>query len=105
MGAGRRGALAAGALALLALRAGLARVFSVVKYESMIHEFDPYFNFRATKHITGARPAPPRPPPRAPGAAGRPLGRLRRRPGGSGFPRLGAPPGPPPPPRGFPAGP
>ena len=25
------------------------RLFSVLKYESVIHEFDPYFNFRITK--------------------------------------------------------
>jgi dolichyl-diphosphooligosaccharide--protein glycosyltransferase len=27
----------------------LSRVFSVIRYESIIHEFDPWFNFRATK--------------------------------------------------------
>lgn len=27
------------------------RVFSVIKYESIIHEFDPWFNFRATKYL------------------------------------------------------
>ncbi|KTW28524.1 hypothetical protein T552_01783 [Pneumocystis carinii B80] len=29
----------------------LPRLFSVLKYESIIHEFDPWFNFRATKYI------------------------------------------------------
>ncbi|EIE25593.1 STT3 subunit of Oligosaccharyl transferase [Coccomyxa subellipsoidea C-169] len=28
------------------------RLFSVVKYESVIHEFDPYFNFRVTIYLT-----------------------------------------------------
>lgn len=27
------------------------RLFSVVRFESIIHEFDPWFNFRATKHL------------------------------------------------------
>ncbi|QSL65471.1 hypothetical protein MERGE_002782 [Pneumocystis wakefieldiae] len=29
----------------------LPRLFSVIRYESIIHEFDPWFNFRATKYI------------------------------------------------------
>lgn len=29
----------------------LIRIFSVIKYESIIHEFDPWFNFRATKYL------------------------------------------------------
>lgn len=29
----------------------LVRVFSVIRYESIIHEFDPWFNFRATKFL------------------------------------------------------
>lgn len=29
----------------------LIRVYSVVRYESIIHEFDPWFNFRTTKYI------------------------------------------------------
>ena len=29
----------------------LVRIFSVIKYESIIHEFDPWFNFRATKYL------------------------------------------------------
>jgi len=28
------------------------RLFSVVKYESVIHEFDPYFNYRVTQFLT-----------------------------------------------------
>ena len=27
------------------------RLFSVLRYESMIHEFDPYFNYRTTKYL------------------------------------------------------
>lgn len=30
----------------------LRRLFSVVKYESVIHEFDPYFNYRVTQFLT-----------------------------------------------------
>ncbi|KAI8469243.1 MAG: Oligosaccharyl transferase STT3 subunit-domain-containing protein [Monoraphidium minutum] len=30
----------------------LHRLFSVVKYESVIHEFDPYFNYRVTQFLT-----------------------------------------------------
>ena len=28
------------------------RLFSVLRYESMIHEFDPYFNYRTTKYLS-----------------------------------------------------
>ncbi|KAL7712769.1 dolichyl-diphosphooligosaccharide--protein glycotransferase [Entamoeba marina] len=28
-----------------------SRLYSIVKYEAIIHEFDPYFNFRATKYL------------------------------------------------------
>jgi hypothetical protein len=28
------------------------RLFSVIKYESMIHEFDPWFNYRVTQFLT-----------------------------------------------------
>lgn len=28
-----------------------SRLFSVIRFESIIHEFDPWFNFRATKHL------------------------------------------------------
>ena len=29
-----------------------SRLFAVVRYESIIHEFDPWFNYRATKVLT-----------------------------------------------------
>lgn len=29
----------------------MCRLFSVVRYESVIHEFDPWFNFRATRYL------------------------------------------------------
>lgn len=28
------------------------RLFSVLRFESVIHEFDPYFNYRTTKYLT-----------------------------------------------------
>jgi dolichyl-diphosphooligosaccharide--protein glycosyltransferase len=28
-----------------------SRIFSVIRYESIIHEFDPWFNFRTTKYL------------------------------------------------------
>lgn len=28
------------------------RLFAVIRFESVIHEYDPYFNFRVTKHLT-----------------------------------------------------
>ena len=28
------------------------RLFSVLRYESMIHEFDPYFNYRTTRFLS-----------------------------------------------------
>ena len=37
---------ATAALAAACVLAVSARLFSVVKYESVIHEFDPYFNYR-----------------------------------------------------------
>ena len=37
------------ALALIYVLAFAVRLFSVLRYESMIHEFDPYFNFRVTQ--------------------------------------------------------
>ena len=39
-------------LGLVALLAFSIRIFSVIRYESIIHEFDPWFNFRATKYLT-----------------------------------------------------
>lgn len=28
------------------------RLFAVIRYESIIHEFDPYFNYRTTKYLS-----------------------------------------------------
>lgn len=39
-------------LLLIAILAFLVRVFSVIRYESVIHEFDPWFNFRTTRYLT-----------------------------------------------------
>ena len=39
-------------LALICLLAFLVRVFSVIRFESVIHEFDPWFNYRITKFLT-----------------------------------------------------
>ena len=36
-------------LGLICILAFSIRLFAVVRYESVIHEFDPYFNFRTTK--------------------------------------------------------
>ncbi|KAI1814609.1 glycosyltransferase family 66 protein [Poronia punctata] len=38
-------------LALIAATAVASRLFSVIRFESIIHEFDPWFNFRATKYL------------------------------------------------------
>ena len=35
-------------LVMICLLAFLVRVFSVIRYESIIHEFDPWFNYRTT---------------------------------------------------------
>lgn len=32
------------------------RIFSVIRYESIIHEFDPWFNYRATKLLVEQGP-------------------------------------------------
>lgn len=40
------------ALMAICVMAFSLRLFSVVKYESVIHEFDPYFNFRVTIYLT-----------------------------------------------------
>ena len=29
-----------------------SRLFSVLRFESVIHEFDPYFNYRTTRYLT-----------------------------------------------------
>lgn len=41
-------------LALIGILAFSIRLFSVIKYESIIHEFDPYFNYRVTQYLTKA---------------------------------------------------
>ncbi|GAW12284.1 hypothetical protein ANO14919_016480 [Xylariales sp. No.14919] len=38
-------------LAIIAAAAVASRLFSVIRFESIIHEFDPWFNFRATKYL------------------------------------------------------
>lgn len=38
-------------LLLICSVVSLVRIFSVIRYESIIHEFDPWFNFRATKYL------------------------------------------------------
>ena len=42
---------AAVVLAAICAIAFFIRLFAVVRYESVIHEFDPYFNFRTTKYL------------------------------------------------------
>ncbi|CAG0900746.1 unnamed protein product [Cyprideis torosa] len=39
-------------LSLAAILAFVVRLFSVLRFESVIHEFDPYFNYRTTKYLT-----------------------------------------------------
>lgn len=39
-------------LVLIYILAFATRLFSVLRYESVIHEFDPYFNYRATLYLT-----------------------------------------------------
>ncbi|GMH40934.1 hypothetical protein BSKO_08838 [Bryopsis sp. KO-2023] len=39
-------------LLLICVMAFSIRLFSVIKYESVIHEFDPYFNYRVTQFLT-----------------------------------------------------
>jgi len=38
-------------LACVCLTGFMSRLFSVIRYESIIHEFDPWFNYRATYHM------------------------------------------------------
>jgi dolichyl-diphosphooligosaccharide--protein glycosyltransferase len=38
-------------LIMISLLAFLVRVFSVIRYESIIHEFDPWFNYRTTQYL------------------------------------------------------
>ena len=40
------------ALLCICTMAFAVRLFSVIKYESVIHEFDPYFNYRVTQYLT-----------------------------------------------------
>jgi len=39
-------------LAGICVVAFMCRIFSVIRYESVIHEFDPWFNYRTTKFLT-----------------------------------------------------
>jgi dolichyl-diphosphooligosaccharide--protein glycosyltransferase len=50
-GKSRRGLLRIIILCTIAAAAVSARLFSVIRFESIIHEFDPWFNFRATKYL------------------------------------------------------
>ncbi|BFZ56000.1 oligosaccharyl transferase stt3 subunit [Savitreella phatthalungensis] len=47
----RQGLLRVAILIVISLAAISSRLFSVIRFESIIHEFDPWFNFRATKHF------------------------------------------------------
>ena len=38
-------------LAIAAVLAFSSRLFSVLRFEAVIHEFDPYFNYRTTKYL------------------------------------------------------
>ncbi|KAF2151361.1 glycosyltransferase family 66 protein [Myriangium duriaei CBS 260.36] len=50
-GRNTRGLLRLVILLLIAAAAVSSRLFSVIRFESIIHEFDPWFNFRATKYL------------------------------------------------------
>ncbi|KAL1957995.1 hypothetical protein VTO42DRAFT_5207 [Malbranchea cinnamomea] len=50
-GRNTRGLLRIIILTLIAAAAVSSRLFSVIRFESIIHEFDPWFNFRATKYL------------------------------------------------------
>ena len=39
------------ALLLIATLTCIIRIFSVIRFESIIHEFDPWFNYRATRYL------------------------------------------------------
>jgi len=41
-------------LLLICSVASLVRIFSVIRYESIIHEFDPWFNYRTTKYLVNS---------------------------------------------------
>ena len=38
-------------IACICILAFFVRIFSVIRYESVIHEFDPWFNYRCTKYL------------------------------------------------------
>ena len=38
-------------LALIVLMAFIIRLFAVIRFESVIHEFDPHFNWRTTEYL------------------------------------------------------
>eukprot|EP01025_Chloroclados_australasicus_P036448 TRINITY_DN3714_c0_g3_i2.p1 TRINITY_DN3714_c0_g3~~TRINITY_DN3714_c0_g3_i2.p1 ORF type:complete len:747 (-),score=99.69 TRINITY_DN3714_c0_g3_i2:376-2616(-) len=42
------------ALLCICILASSIRLFSIIKYESVIHEFDPYFNYRVTRYLTNS---------------------------------------------------
>ncbi|CAG8904036.1 unnamed protein product [Penicillium egyptiacum] len=50
-GRNMRGLLRVIILCTIAAAAVSSRLFSVIRFESIIHEFDPWFNFRATKYL------------------------------------------------------
>ncbi|KAK0510828.1 hypothetical protein JMJ35_006380 [Cladonia borealis] len=50
-GRNTRGLLRIIILCTIAAAAIASRLFSVIRFESIIHEFDPWFNFRATKYL------------------------------------------------------
>ncbi|KAF2859120.1 glycosyltransferase family 66 protein [Piedraia hortae CBS 480.64] len=50
-GRNTRGLLRLIILLTIAAAAVVSRLFSVIRFESIIHEFDPWFNFRATKYL------------------------------------------------------
>ncbi|KAJ9195487.1 CAZyme family GT66 [Paecilomyces variotii] len=50
-GSNARGLLRIIILLTIAAAAVSSRLFSVIRFESIIHEFDPWFNFRATKYL------------------------------------------------------
>ncbi len=39
-------------LGMIASLAFIVRIFSVIRYESVIHEFDPWFNYRITRYLS-----------------------------------------------------
>eukprot|EP01052_Picozoa_sp_SAG31_P005213 SAG31_NODE_225_length_19846_cov_19.057983_23_plen_148_part_00 len=43
-------------LGLICMMAFMIRLFAVVRYESVIHEFDPYFNYRTTDFLVREGP-------------------------------------------------